>query len=86
MGLDTFNACFSELTTAHIAGQGQHTAPHADSQGVIGRDNTIQGAKLEPLKSSTSSETSAAQGLDDEAVDAARIDPMGSVREGTPPV
>ena len=68
-----------------ILGQSQHTAPHADSQGVIGRESTLQGAKLEPLNSNTDSGKSVTQGLDDEAVDPVRIDPLGSVRETTPP-
>jgi hypothetical protein len=67
-------------------GQGQHTAAHANSQGVIGRENALQGAKLEPLDSNVDPGNPVTQGLDDEAVDSARIDPMGTVREKTPPV
>ncbi|OQV05142.1 hypothetical protein CLAIMM_09928 [Cladophialophora immunda] len=73
------------------AGQYQHTAPHADSQGSVGRDETIQGAKIEPLAGKGHADVDAHAGtkedagLDDETVDAARIDPLGSVREEQPP-
>jgi hypothetical protein len=59
-----------------------HAAAHATT-GVIGRDGIIAGSKIEPLasieKRHSMSDTS--QGLDDEAVDTARIEPMGEVRE-----
>ncbi|OAP61267.1 hypothetical protein AYL99_03468 [Fonsecaea erecta] len=68
------------------AGQYQHTAPHADSQGAVGRDETIQGAKIEPLEGKgQQAATTKSQGLDDETVDTARIDPVGSVREEMQP-
>ncbi|KIX96809.1 uncharacterized protein Z520_07529 [Fonsecaea multimorphosa CBS 102226] len=63
------------------AGQYQHTAPHADSQGAVGRDATIQGTKLEPLQGGKGSSSDKNPGLDDEVVDGARINPVGSVRE-----
>ncbi|KIV79581.1 hypothetical protein PV11_07132 [Exophiala sideris] len=63
------------------AGHYKHPAPHADSHGVVGRDETIQGAKLEPLEGKGSEPTSKSTGLDDEEVDASRINPLGEVRE-----
>jgi len=47
----------------------------------VGRDETIQGAKLEPLEGKGSEPTSKSTGLDDEEVDASRINPLGEVRE-----
>ena len=55
---------------------------HANSQGVVGRDETIQGAKIEPLEGRRGEATSKQSGFDDEQVDASRINPMGVVREG----
>ena len=70
------------LTDLSVLGQYQHTAPHADSQGVVGRDETVQGAKIEPLEGGLANQTAIkSSGLDDEAVDSARVAPMGSVRE-----
>lgn len=57
--------------------------PHANSQGVVGRDDVIAGAKIEPLASHKMAGVPD-QGLDDESVDAARIAPMGEVREEMP--
>ncbi|OCL12801.1 hypothetical protein AOQ84DRAFT_311557 [Glonium stellatum] len=62
-------------------GQYQHPAPHANSQGVVGRDNVLQGAKIAPMEGEYQKADRESQGLDDEAVDGARINPMGSVRE-----
>lgn len=62
-------------------GQYQHPAPHADSQGVVGRDEAIQGAKIDPLSGKENVSTTKSTGLDDEQVDASRINPMGEVRE-----
>jgi hypothetical protein len=62
-------------------GQYQHPEPHADSQGVVGRDEAIQGAKIEPLEGGRGTTTSKQPGLDDEHVDASRINPLGEVRE-----
>ena len=62
-------------------GQYQHTAPHADSHGVVGTDEVIQGAKLEPLEGQGHQATQKSEGVDDESVDTARIEPVGSVRE-----
>lgn len=63
------------------AGQFQHPAPHADSQGVVGRDEAIQGAKIEPLEGNPTKGTAKSTGLDDEQIDSARIQPGGEVRE-----
>ncbi|KAK5464953.1 hypothetical protein LTS15_001516 [Exophiala xenobiotica] len=63
------------------AGQYRHPAAHADSQGVVGRDETIQGAKIDPLSGKGNASTTKSAGLDDEQVDASRINPMGEVRE-----
>jgi hypothetical protein len=56
-------------------------APHADSQGVVGREDIIQSAKIEPMKKEMFERTEHTHGLDDETVDAARIPPMGEVRD-----
>lgn len=55
--------------------------PHANSQGVVGRVDIIQSTKIAPLDGGMRQQTLHTQGLDDEAVDAARVQPMGSVRE-----
>ncbi|KAJ9636273.1 hypothetical protein H2199_007948 [Coniosporium tulheliwenetii] len=62
------------------AGQYQNPLPHADSQGVVGRDETIQGTKIEPLEGKKDEAQGKGPGLDDENVDASRIDPLGEVR------
>ncbi|KKY25819.1 hypothetical protein UCDDS831_g01912 [Diplodia seriata] len=63
-------------------GQYQHPAPHANSQGVVGRDDAFAGAKLAPLEGDKYGHTIAkSSGLDDEAVDGSRIKPLGEVRE-----
>ena len=65
-----------------LSGQGQHPAPHVDDQGSVGLDENIQAAKIDPLVSQVQAEaTKPASGLRDEQVDAARIQPMGEVRE-----
>ncbi|KAL1652085.1 hypothetical protein SLS58_000209 [Diplodia intermedia] len=57
-------------------------APHANSQGVVGRDDVFAGAKLAPLEGDKYGHTIAkSSGLDDEAVDGSRINPLGEVRE-----
>ncbi|KIW12591.1 hypothetical protein PV08_09869 [Exophiala spinifera] len=63
------------------AGRYKHPAPHADSQGVAGRDEAIQGAKIDPLSGKENTSTTKSPGLDDEQVDASRINPLGEVRE-----
>lgn len=63
------------------AGQNKTTAPHADSQGVVGRDETVESAKIDPLSGDQQTSERKNTGLDDEAVDAARAAPLGSVRE-----
>jgi hypothetical protein len=56
--------------------------PHADSQGVVGRDDVVEGAKIDPLSGKEpGAKRSTAKGLDDENVDASRVQPMGEVRE-----
>ncbi|KAI1414787.1 hypothetical protein F5Y13DRAFT_158312 [Hypoxylon sp. FL1857] len=62
-------------------GQHQHTAPHADSQGVIGTTENLGKTKIQPLEGAVNEAQPPRTGLDDEAVDAARINPLGGVRE-----
>ncbi|OTA85628.1 hypothetical protein M434DRAFT_36060 [Hypoxylon sp. CO27-5] len=62
-------------------GQQQHTAPHANNQGVVGTDENIGKTKIQPLEGSAKEPQPPKTGLDDEAVDAARINPLGEVRE-----
>ncbi|MCJ1388686.1 hypothetical protein MMC18_001535 [Xylographa bjoerkii] len=71
----------SLVLLASKPGQYQHTAPHADSHGVVGTDETIQGSKLEPLERQGHEATEKSGGINDESVDTARIEPVGSVRE-----
>ncbi|KAL8701373.1 MAG: hypothetical protein Q9201_004942 [Fulgogasparrea decipioides] len=58
----------------------KHPAPHADS-GVIGKDASIDKAKIEPLEGQTAKGGEQPSGLGDEEVDAARVQPLGEVRE-----
>ena len=67
-----------------LSGQYQHTASHADSQGVVGRDETVQGSKIEPLTGKENETQRKGEGLDDENVDASRVAPLGEVREEMP--
>jgi len=62
-------------------GQYQHTEPHAQSGGVVGGDETVSGAKIDPLANESDAATRKNPGLDDETVDASRVEPMGEVRE-----
>ncbi|KAI1209054.1 uncharacterized protein F4807DRAFT_108775 [Annulohypoxylon truncatum] len=62
-------------------GQHQHTAPHADSHGVVGTAEDIGKVKILPLENTSHEAQNPRTGLDDEAVDAARINPVGSVRD-----
>jgi len=62
-------------------GQYQHPESHADSQGVVGRDGVISGAKIDPLVAQANQATRKNEGLDDEQVDASRVEPLGEVRE-----
>ncbi|KAL9110841.1 MAG: hypothetical protein Q9227_004641 [Pyrenula ochraceoflavens] len=77
----------ARLHDPSLAGQYQHTAPHADSSGVIGREEEVSGSKIEPLSPEEGSGKQSGErerrssGLDDETVDRGRIDPMGSQRE-----
>lgn len=59
-------------------------APHADSTGVVGRDEDIGRVKIDPLDGSQKSSQRKDLGLDDEVVDAARVAPLGGVREEVP--
>ncbi|KAF2404664.1 hypothetical protein EJ06DRAFT_215195 [Trichodelitschia bisporula] len=61
-------------------GQYQHPLPHADSQGVVGRDRVIATSKIEPFdhKGPAGNMT---YGVDQEMVDKARIEPLSEVRE-----
>ncbi|KAI7254350.1 hypothetical protein KC335_g14493, partial [Hortaea werneckii] len=73
--------------TAGNRGQYQHPEAHAEGGGSVGRDETIQAAKVDPLVSQAQSGETASTatrknpGLDDEVVDAGRVAPMGEVRE-----
>ncbi len=71
-----FDACLHR-----IAGQYQHPEPHADSQGVVGREGVLHSTKIEPLEGKRNEATEKSTGLDDEQVDAARVQPLGEVRE-----
>ncbi|RYP56069.1 hypothetical protein DL769_009983 [Monosporascus sp. CRB-8-3] len=62
-------------------GQYQHPAPHADTQGAVGRDEDIAAARIEPLGGGPETSQRKNPGLDDEMVDKARTQPLGSVRE-----
>ncbi|KAI0846760.1 hypothetical protein F5Y00DRAFT_242974 [Daldinia vernicosa] len=62
-------------------GKHQHPAPHADSQGVVGTAEGLGQTKIEPLDSDAKDPQNPRTGLDDEAVDASRIYPLGEVRE-----
>ena len=77
-GLDADVSCRADTK----AGQYQHPAPHADS-GVIGSDVNIDKAKIEPLQEQGGAGKGHAKsaGLGDEEVDAARVQPLGAVRE-----
>lgn len=60
-----------------------HTNPHADSSGVIGREEYVEGSKIGVFDTAYKhrSRTQHETGLDDESVDRARIRPLGEVRE-----
>ncbi|KAI0381952.1 hypothetical protein F5Y04DRAFT_280183 [Hypomontagnella monticulosa] len=66
-----------------LGGKGQHqnTASHADSQGVVGTTENIGKAKIQPLDKNLHEAQNPRTGIDDESVDAARINPLGGVRE-----
>lgn len=77
-----FSPLFScSRVNGNSIGQYQHPEPHADSQGVVGRDETIAGAKIDPLAGKNKQAETELPGLDDENVDSSRIPPMGEVRE-----
>ncbi|KAL8728156.1 MAG: hypothetical protein Q9181_005439 [Wetmoreana brouardii] len=59
----------------------KHPAPHTDA-GVIGPDANIDKSKIEPLQGQTSKGgVQQPSGLGDEEIDAARVKPLGEVRE-----
>ncbi|OTB06032.1 hypothetical protein M426DRAFT_319399 [Hypoxylon sp. CI-4A] len=62
-------------------GQQHHTASRADSQGVVRTTENIGKTKIQPLDSGANEAQDARTGLDDETVDASRINPLGGVRE-----
>ncbi|KAI0842241.1 hypothetical protein F5Y06DRAFT_293064 [Hypoxylon sp. FL0890] len=64
-----------------VLGQGQHTAPHADNHGVVGPAENLGKTKIPPLEGGVNESQPPRTGLDDEAVDTARINPLGGVRE-----
>ncbi|KAL9019978.1 MAG: hypothetical protein Q9185_002768 [Variospora sp. 1 TL-2023] len=61
-------------------GQYKHPAPHA-SAGVVGPDANMEKTKIEPLEGEVSKGRVQPSGLTDEGVDAARVQPLGEVRE-----
>ncbi|KAK5165812.1 uncharacterized protein LTR77_008735 [Saxophila tyrrhenica] len=66
-------------------GVGQNPAPHDDVQGVVGRDANVEKVKIDPLVSQAEQSTEQpAPGLNDENVSAARVAPLGEVREDMP--
>jgi hypothetical protein len=69
-----------ELTRWFALGHHQHPAPHADSSGVVGRDETIAGAKIDPFSHNKQADIKL-PGLRDKDIDASRISPLGEVRE-----
>ena len=71
-----------ELTRIWKSGQYQHPAPHATS-GVVGDDANIDKSKIEPLDQQAGADKGHAKsaGLGDEEIDAARVQPLGAVRE-----
>lgn len=70
------------IDACQLSDQHPHVEPHA-TLGSVGRDGTIDSSKIEPLAASLKQrrKSDTSQGLDDEAVDAARIEPMGEVRQ-----
>lgn len=48
---------------------------------MVGRDETVQGAKIDPLGGQRDGTTRKNEGLEDESVDASRVQPMGEVRD-----
>ncbi|KAI9821064.1 MAG: hypothetical protein M1827_003797 [Pycnora praestabilis] len=66
------------------AGQYQHPLPQTHDGGSTGSDEAIGGAKIEPLEGAQGdkgNEEVGKNGLDDESVDGARVQPLGEVRE-----
>lgn len=63
-----------------LLGQYKHPAPHATA-GVIGSDANIDKSKIEPLEGDVAKGGQQPSGLTDEEVDAARVQPLGEVRE-----
>ena len=65
------------LTLLHI-GLLQHTRTHVDSQGSVGRDESVKGAKIDAMETIRGDEEALSVGLDDQAVNAAKVELMGS--------
>ncbi|RYO81269.1 hypothetical protein DL766_007380 [Monosporascus sp. MC13-8B] len=62
-------------------GQYRRPAPHADTGGAVGRDEDVGAARIEPLGGGGPEASRRKNpGLDDEIVDKARTQPLGSVR------
>ncbi|KAF2138313.1 uncharacterized protein K452DRAFT_290900 [Aplosporella prunicola CBS 121167] len=55
-----------------------HHEAHANSQGVVGREDVFASAKIEPFEGHRSAmyKVEKSPGLDDEIVDSSRIDPL----------
>lgn len=68
------------LGLSSVTDRYKHPAPHATS-GVIGNDANIDKAKIEPLEGQTPKGGEKPSGLTDEEIDAARVQPLGEVRE-----
>ncbi len=64
-----------------LTGQYAHPIPVTHSGGSAGTDETLQGSKIEPLQGKEDVGTRKTEGLSDEGVDGARIQPLGEVRE-----
>ncbi|KAI4173791.1 MAG: hypothetical protein LQ348_006482 [Seirophora lacunosa] len=62
------------------AGQYKHPASHASS-GVVGSDADMEKAKIDPLAGEVPKGGAQPSGLTDEGIDAARVQPLGEVRE-----
>ncbi|KAI9838839.1 MAG: hypothetical protein M1819_004045 [Sarea resinae] len=81
VGSDT-NIDESRIEPLGGRGHYQHPLSHANAGGATGRDEDISGTKIDPLRAGVKhNHQSMMQGLDDQEVDAARIQPMGEVRD-----
>ncbi|KAJ9634925.1 hypothetical protein H2199_008789 [Coniosporium tulheliwenetii] len=84
-GVAGYNEDIDLARIAPLGGKGkyQHPMPHADTQGVTGRDEVLEGAKIPPMDAMMHKVAGhpKSEGIDDEEVDAARAAPLGKVRE-----